>query len=79
MNGSIILGSYLLSPLSKNVNPDHSSLFKLVKDPDSNRVNDLLINKTIPDNLYNNFLPFLDTNKNFESNGGLLKMMTKKN
>ena len=42
------IASYLLSSLSKITTPEHSSQFKLVKDPISNRVNDLLINKTKP-------------------------------
>ena len=48
LNDRGIIASYLLSPLSKITNPENTSQFKLVKVPDSNRVNDLLINKTIP-------------------------------
>ena len=66
MNDRGKLASHLLSPLSKIINPQHTSQFNLVKDPDSNRVNDLLKNKTIPVTLYNNLLTFLDTDKNFE-------------
>ena len=40
--------SYLMSPLSKITNPEHTNQYKLVKDPSSNRFNDLLINKTKP-------------------------------
>ena len=47
MNDRGILASYLLSPLSKVTKIEHTSQFKLVKDRNSNRVNDLLINKTI--------------------------------
>ena len=43
MNDRCILASYLMSPLSKITNPENSTLFKLVKDNNSNRVNDLLI------------------------------------
>ena len=32
-----------MSPLSKMINPENTSQFKLVKDSTSNRVNDLLI------------------------------------
>ena len=42
MNDRDILASYLLSPLSEITNPENSTQFKLVKDPSSNRVNDLL-------------------------------------
>ena len=38
--------SYLLAPLPKINNPHHTSQFKPVNDPDSNRVNDCLINIT---------------------------------
>ena len=68
-----------MSPLSKITNPEHTSQFKLIKDPNSNRVNDLLINKTIPITLYNNLLTFRDTNKQFELQGDFLKMITNKN
>ena len=68
-----------MSPLSKITNPEIASQFKLVKDSNSNRVNDLKINKTIPITLYNNMLTFRDSIKQFELKGDLLKMMTNKN
>ena len=71
-----ILATYLMSPLSRITNPDNASQFKLVKDPSSNRVNDLKINKTIPITLYGNMLTFRDTNKQFELKGDLLEMIT---
>ena len=37
------LASYLLSRLSKITNPEHISQYKLIKELNSNRVNDLLI------------------------------------
>ena len=58
-----IIASCLLSPLSKTTNPENASYFKLVKDLNSNRVNDLLIHKTIPVTLYDNVLTFRDTGK----------------
>ena len=42
------------------MNPEHISRFELIKDPDSNMVNDLLINKTMPVTLYGNSLTFRD-------------------
>ena len=48
MNVSGTLATFLLSLLSKITNPDHTIQYKLVKDPSSSRVNDLLKNKTIP-------------------------------
>ena len=38
-----ILASYLLSPLTKNTMPENKSQLKLIKDPNSIRVNNLLI------------------------------------
>ena len=76
MNDRGILATYLMSPLSRITNPENASQFKLVKDPSSNRVNDLKINKTIPITLYGNMLTFRDTSKQFELKGDLLEMIT---
>ena len=79
MNDRGIIASFLMFPLSKITNPEHTSQFTLVKDPDSNRVNVLLKNETIPVTLYRNLLTFRDTDKKFELQGNLLKMITNKN
>ena len=79
MNDRGILASYLMSPLSKITNPENSTQFKLVKDPNSNRVKDLLLKNKIPITLYNNMITFRDTGKEFELKGDLLKMITNKN
>ena len=42
MNDRGIIAAFLLSPLSKTINPEHTSQLKLVQDPYSNRVKDLL-------------------------------------
>ena len=76
MNDRGILASYLMSPLSKITNPENTTQFKLVKDHNSNRVNDLKINKTVPITLYGNMLTFRDTNKQFELKGDLLELIT---
>ena len=73
-----LLASYLMSPLYKITNPEISTHFKIVKGSSSNRVNDLLINNTTPNNLYNNLLTFLDTVKAFELQRDLLKMINNK-
>ena len=41
MNDRGVLAGYLVSPSSKITSPENTSQFKLVKDPSSNRVNDL--------------------------------------
>ena len=79
MNDRGILATYLMSPLSKITNPENTSQFKLVKDPSSNRVNDLKIHNSIPITLHNNLLTFRDSGKVFELKGELLKMRTNKN
>ena len=63
MNDSGIVASYLLSPLSKIANPENTSQFKLVKDSSSDRVNDLLIQTTIPINFNDNLLTLRNTKK----------------
>ena len=55
-----------MSLLSKFTTREHTSQFKLVKDPNSKRVNSLLINETIPVTLYDNLLTFRVTDKKFE-------------
>ena len=79
MNDRGILASYLMSPLSKITNPENTSQFKLIMDPNSNRVNDLLMKNKVPITLYGNMLTFRDTNKQFELTGDLLEMVTNKN
>ena len=73
-----IISSYLISPLFKITNPENTSQFKLVKDPSSNRFNDLKIHNSIPIILYGNILTFRDTGKEFELKGDLLEMITNK-
>ena len=79
MNVRGILASCLLSPFSKITNPERNSQFKLVKDPNSKRVNDLLLNKTVPVTLHDISLTFRDTKKKFRREGDFLKMINNKN
>ena len=76
MNDRGILATYLMSPLYRITNLDNASQFRLVKDHNSNRVNDLLMKNKIPITLYGNMLTFRDTNKQFELKGDLLEMIT---
>ena len=78
MNDRGIIASYLLSPLSKNTNPENSTQFKLVKHSSSNRVNVLLIHNPIPITLHDILLTFRDSGKEFKLKGDLLKTITKK-
>ena len=76
MNDRGILASYLMSPLSKITNPENTSQFRLEKDHNSNRVNDLLMKSKIPITLYGNMLTFRNSGKVFELKGDLLEMIT---
>ena len=78
INDRGILASFLMSPLSKITNLETTSQFKLVKDLNSNRVNDLLMKNKIPITLYGNMLTFRDTKKQFELKGDLLEMIANK-
>ena len=69
------IASYFLS-LSKITNPENTNHFKIVKDSDSNRVNDLLIHNTIPITLINSLSTFRDTCKELELKGDPLKIIT---
>ena len=79
MNDRGFLASYLMSPLPKITNPENTNQFRLVKDSNLNRANDLKLNKTIPITLHDNLLTFRDTNNVFELKGDLLKMITNNN
>ena len=68
-----------MSPLSKITNPENTRQFKIVKDHNSNGVNDLLIKNTIPIALHDIVITFRDTGRQFKLKGNLLKMITKKN
>ena len=61
MIGSII-ATYLMSPLSKTINPENTSQYKLEKDHNPNRVNDFMMKNKIPITLYGNMITFRDTN-----------------
>ena len=68
----------MLSPLSKTTNPENTSQFKLVKDSQTKRKNQWLIDNTIPVTFFDNLLTFRDTGKKFERKGDLLKMIPNK-
>ena len=58
-----ILATLLMSPLSKITNPENTSQFKLVEDSSPNRLNDLLIQNSIPITSQDNLLTLRDTGK----------------
>ena len=79
LNDRNIFASYLMFPLYKITNPENSTQLNLLKDHNSNIVNDLLIKKTMIIILHDNLLTFRDTGKVFDLKGDLLKMITNKN
>ena len=60
-----------MSLLSKITNPEKSTQFKVVKDHNSNRVNDLLLKNKIPNTLHDTLLSFRDTERVFEKKGNI--------
>ena len=79
VNDRGVIASFLLSLFSKVTNLEINSQFKLVEDSNSKRVNDLLIQNSIPVLLHDNLLTFRDPGNFFELKGDLLKMITNKN
>ena len=69
-----ILASYSLSSLTRITKSEHNGHSKQLKDPDSNRVSDLLINKTIPVTPHDILLKFPETDEKFELNRERLRM-----
>ena len=72
MNDKRLIDSSLLEFLKY----DNKGQFRLIKDPNSTKTNDFLINKNVPVTRFNNMLTFRDTNKIFKLEGDLLKVMT---
>ena len=69
----------LTSSLAHLFKPENKSLFKLLKDSNSIRLNDFLINTSIPVTLNSKMLTFRDGNKSFKLDGDLLKTKTNYN
>ena len=79
MNERGVLATHSMSPISKITHPENISQIKLLKDPNSNRVNISSIHNTLPVTLCSSLLTFRDTDKNFELKGDLMKMITNEN
>ena len=78
MNDGGTIASYLLPFLSKIINLQHTSLFKLETDFQSKRIKVLLTHETTPNALYDILLTFSDTDKKFELKRNLPKKKTNK-
>ena len=68
----------MLCQLCKITNIEYTSQLIPIKDQDLPGVNDLLINEKIYVTLYDNLLNFRDTNKKFQLDGDILKMIIEK-
>ena len=72
MNDKGLIDSSLIEVLKS----DNKGQFRLIKDPNSTKPNDFLINEKVPVTIFNNMLTFRDTNKTFKLEGDLYKVIT---
>ena len=66
---------YLASSLVNLFKPENTGSFKLLKNPNSFRMKDFLINRGILVSLYSNLFTFKDSDKSFKWDGDLLKTL----
>ena len=71
-----MIAPFLASSLANLFEPENRSQFKLIKDQNSIRMNEILMNKSIPVTLYSNMLTFRNSNKSFKLDGDLLQTIT---
>ena len=71
-----MIAPYLVSSLSNVFNLENKSQFRLRKDPNSTKLNDFLIHRSIPVTLFSNMIIFRDSKKSFKLEGDLLKLIT---
>ena len=76
MNDKGMIAPNLASSLVNLFTPESKRQLKLIKDQNSNRMNDFLINGGIPVTLYSNMLTFRDSSKSFKLDGDLLETKT---
>ena len=71
MNEKGMIAPYLASSLVNLFKPENKNHFRLLKDLNSTKLNDFLINGGIPVTIYSNILTFRDSNKSFKLDGDL--------
>ena len=76
MDDKGLIAPYLVSSLVEVLKKDNKSQFRLRKDPNSTKMNDFLIDGTIPVTIFSNMITFRDSNKSFRLEGDLLKVIT---
>ena len=73
MNDKGMIAPYLVSSLVNLFKRKNESQFRLIKDPNSTKMNEFKIKDGIPVTLYSNMLSFRDSNKSFKLDGDPLK------
>ena len=76
MDDKGMLAPYLTSSLVNLFKSENKSQFRLRKDLNSTKMNDFLIHRGIPVNLFSNMITIRDSNKSFKLEGDLLKLIT---
>ena len=76
MNDKGMIAPYLSCSLVNLLKPENKSQLKLIKDHFSVKMNDFLINTSIPVTLYSNMLTFRDSDKSSKLDGYLLETIT---
>ena len=76
MNDEGMIAPYLASSLVNLFKPGNKSQFRLMKDLNSTKMNDCLMNDGIPVTLYSNMLNFRESNKTFILDGDLLETLS---
>ena len=71
-----LIAPYLASSLDNIFKLENKSHFRLLKDPNSTKMNDFLINGCIPVTLFSNMLTFRVGIKSVRLDGDLLELMT---
>ena len=71
-----LIAPYLTTSLVEVFKKDNKSQFRLRKDPNSTKMNDFLIHRTLPVTIFSNMITFRDSNKSFRLEGDLLKTIT---
>ena len=76
MNDKGMIAPYLTTSLVEVFKKDNKSQFRSRKDNNSTKMNDFLIDGTIPVTIFSNMITFRDSNKSFRLEGDLLKLIT---
>ena len=71
-----MIAPYLASSLVNLFKSENRSQFIIMKDLNSTKMNDFLINGGIPVTLFSNMLTFRHSNESFKLDGDLLETMT---